>query len=184
MIVENTIKQAVRDILAGIGEDPDRDGLRDTPDRIERMYAELFAGIDRDPGEHLVATFEQDHDEMIVLRQVAFFSMCEHHLMPFFGHADIGYVPSDRIVGISKLARVLEVLSRRPQIQERLTCQIADSIEVALQPQGVAVRLVAEHLCMTMRGIQKPGSKMVTTVTRGVFRQNPATRGEFLDAVR
>ncbi len=170
-------------MLIGIGEDPTRDGLRETPERIARMYSELFWGLDEAPESVLTKTFDEPYDEMIVLRDVPFYSMCEHHLLPFFGSADIGYIPSDRIVGLSKLARVLEILSRRPQLQERLTFEVADAVEKALDPVGVAVRIQAEHLCMTMRGIKKPGSKMVTTVTRGAFRDNAATRAEFFDSV-
>ena len=147
------------------------------------MYSELFWGLDEAPESVLTKTFDEPYDEMIVLRDVPFYSMCEHHLLPFFGSADIGYIPSDRIVGLSKLARVLEILSRRPQLQERLTFEVADAVEKALDPVGVAVRIQAEHLCMTMRGIKKPGSKMVTTVTRGAFRDNAATRAEFFDSV-
>ena len=183
MIVDSEIRDAVSDLLIGIGEDPTRDGLRETPARIARMYSELFSGLNEDPESVLTKTFDEPYDEMIVLRDVPFFSMCEHHLLPFFGSADIGYIPSDRIVGLSKLARALEILSRRPQLQERLTFEVADAVEKALDPVGVAVRIQAEHLCMTMRGIKKPGSKMVTTVTRGAFRDNPATRAEFFDSV-
>ncbi len=183
MIVDSKIRDAVSDLLIGIGEDPTRDGLRATPERVARMYSELFSGLYEDPESVLTTTFDEPYDEMIVLRDVPFFSMCEHHLLPFFGSADIGYIPGDRIVGLSKLARALEILSRRPQLQERLTFEVADAVEKALDPVGVAVRIQAEHLCMTMRGIKKPGSKMVTTVTRGAFRDNPATRAEFFDSV-
>ena len=183
LIETDEIGEAVRSILVNIGEDPTRDGLRDTPERVARMYSELFSGLDEDPEAVLRTTFDQFHDEMIVLRDIPFYSVCEHHLMPFFGQADIGYLPSDRIVGVSKLARALDILARRPQIQERLSCQIADAVENALQPLGVGVRIEAEHLCMTMRGVKLPGSKMVTTVTRGVFRDNSATRAEFLNSV-
>ncbi|MCY3800321.1 MAG: GTP cyclohydrolase I FolE [Chloroflexi bacterium] len=183
MVVDSEIREAVSDLLNGIGEDPARDGLRDTPARVARMYSELFSGLDKDPESVLTTTFAEPYDEMIVLRDVPFFSMCEHHLLPFFGSADIGYIPGDRIVGLSKLARALEILSRRPQLQERLTFEVADAVEKALDPLGVAVRIQAEHLCMTMRGIKKPGSKMVTTVTRGAFRDNSATRAEFFDSV-
>ena len=183
LVVDSEIREAVSNLLNGIGEDPARDGLRDTPARVARMYSELFSGLDEDPESVLTTTFDEPYDEMIVLRDVPFFSMCEHHLLPFFGSADIGYIPGDRIVGLSKLARALEILSRRPQLQERLTFEVADAVEKALDPLGVAVRIQAEHLCMTMRGIKKPGSKMVTTVTRGAFRDNSATRAEFFDSV-
>lgn len=177
------IADAVSTILNAIGEDPTRDGLRDTPGRVARMYAEVFSGLEEDPAAVLSTTFNQPHDEMIVVRNIPFHSMCEHHLMPFTGRADVAYIPRDRIVGLSKLARLVDILSRRPQIQERLTCEIADNIEQVLEPRGVAVRIQAEHLCMTMRGIKKPGSVMMTTVTRGAFRENPATRAEFFSLV-
>ena len=183
MIANNEISDAVKDLLIGIGENPNRDGLVETPERVARMYSELFSGLDEDPESALTTTFDVSHDEMIVLRDVPFYSMCEHHLLPFFGSADIGYIPSDKIVGLSKLARALDILSRRPQVQERLTCQVADAVETVLDPIGVAVRVQAEHLCMTMRGIKKPGSRMVTSVTRGAFRDNPATRAEFFTSV-
>ena len=177
------IEAAVRDILTAIGEDPDRNGLRDTPARVARMYDELLIGHRTDPDDHLDVTFDHAHDEMVVLRDIQFHSMCEHHLMPFFGTVSIGYLPNERIVGLSKLARVVENLSRRLQIQERLAYEIADSIGRVLNPAGVAVMVEAEHLCMTMRGVRKPGSRMVTTVTRGTFRHNAATRAEFFHAV-
>ena len=183
MIIDRRISDAIQELLYGIGEDPNRDGLRDTPQRVARMYAELFSGLDQDPKSVLATTFDESHDEMIVLRDVPFYSMCEHHLLPFFGSADIGYIPGERIVGVSKLARALVILSRRPQVQERLTCELADALEDVLKPIGVAVRIQAEHLCMTMRGIKRPGSKMVTTVTRGTFRENHATRNEFFDSI-
>lgn len=175
------IERAIRELLIAMGENPDRDGLRDTPARVGRMYEELLGGTATDPDEHLEVTFDHAHDEMIVLRNIPFFSICEHHLMPFFGTASVGYIPSEQIVGLSKLARVVDHLSRRLQIQEQLACAVADTVERALSPIGVAVRLEAEHLCMTMRGVKKPGSRMVTTVTRGVFRTNPSTRKEFFD---
>ncbi len=177
------IEAAVREILDAVGEDPDRDGLRDTPARVARMYDELLDGQETDPDEHLETTFEHAHDEMVVLRDIQFHSMCEHHLMPFFGTVSVGYLPNERIVGLSKLARVVEHLARRLQVQERFACQVADAIGRVLDPAGVAVLVEAEHLCMTMRGVRKPGSRMVTTVTRGAFRDNPATRAEFLHAV-
>lgn len=177
------IALAVREILLAVGEDPERDGLRETPDRVARMYEELLAGVDGSPDAYLDVTFDQVHDEMVVLRDVPFYSICEHHLMPFFGTCSVAYIPSDRIVGLSKLARVVEHLARRLQVQERLTTEIADAIERVIAPLGVAVKVEAEHLCMTMRGVKKPGSRMVTTVTRGAFRDNPATRQEFLEAV-
>ena len=178
------IAAAIREILIAIGEDPDRDGLVKTPARVARMYEELFSGLAGEPDEYLETTFEHAHDEMIVVRDVPFYSICEHHLLPFFGRAAVGYIPNERIVGLSKLARVVEHLARRPQVQERLTCQIADRIEQVLDPVGVAVTIEAEHTCMTMRGVKKPGSRMVTSITRGAFRNNPATRAEFFDAVQ
>jgi GTP cyclohydrolase I len=177
------IADAVSTILTAIGEDPTREGLRDTPARVARMYAEVFSGLEEDPAAVLSTTFNQPHDEMIVVRDIPFYSMCEHHLMPFTGRADVAYIPRDCVVGLSKLARLVDILSRRPQIQERLTCEIADNIEQVLDPRGVAVRIQAEHLCMTMRGIKKPGSIMMTTVTRGAFRDNPATRAEFFSLI-
>lgn len=173
---------AVRELLTAVGEDPDRDGLRDTPERVACMYAELLWGGDGDPDDHLDVTFEHGHDEMVVLRDIPFYSICEHHMLPFFGTATVGYIPNEEIVGLSKLARVVEHLARRLQVQERLACQIADAIERVIDPVGVAVMIEAEHLCMTMRGVKKPGSRMVTTVTRGAFRDNPATRQEFFDS--
>ena len=171
---------AVRQLLIAIGENPDRDGLVGTPERVARMYAELFSGIDTDPDEVLNTTFDQPFDEMVLVRNISVQSMCEHHLMPFVGSASVAYIPGDRIVGLSKIARVVRVLSQRPQVQERLTIQIADSIERVLNPRGVAVRIECAHMCMSLRGIKDPGSTMVTTVTRGLFRSNPSTRAEFL----
>lgn len=171
---------AVRQLLIAIGEDPDRDGLVGTPERVARMYAELFSGINVDPDEVLNTTFNQPFDEMVLVRNISVQSMCEHHLMPFVGSASVAYIPGDRIVGLSKIARVVRVLSQRPQVQERLTIQIADSIERVLKPRGVAVRIESAHMCMSLRGIKDPGSTMVTTVTRGLFRSNPSTRAEFL----
>jgi GTP cyclohydrolase I len=174
---------AVRALLQAIGEDPNRDGLRDTPRRIADMYAEIFAGLHADPAELLDVTFFDEHEEMVVLRDVRFESMCEHHLLPFYGVAHLGYIPRGRIVGISKLARAVEVLAQRPQVQERLTSQIADLLMERLRPKGVGVVLIAEHQCMTMRGIRKPGSKVVTSAMRGGFREREATRLEFLSLV-
>lgn len=178
------IEQAVRDILEGVGEDPWREGLRDTPARVARMYHEIFTGLATDPRDELSATFEEDHSEMVVVRDIPFYSMCEHHLLPFHGVAHFGYLPNGRIVGLSKIARLVEALSRRPQVQERLTSQIADIFSEVLQPLGAGAVIEAEHLCMTMRGIKKPGSKMVTSALRGVFRDSAETRGEFLAIVR
>ena len=175
------LKSAVATIIEGIGEDAHREGLRDTPDRVARMYGEVFAGLRQDPVDVLQTGFEEGYDEMVVARDITFFSMCEHHLLPFFGTIHIGYVPTGRIVGISKLARVADILARRPQVQERLTAQIANAVVEGLQPMGAGVVVEAEHLCMMMRGVRKPGSKIVTSVNRGVFRTDMRTRAEFLD---
>ena len=175
------LKSAVATIIAGIGEDVTREGLRDTPDRVARMYGEVFEGLRQDPVEVLQTGFEEGYDEMVVARDITFFSMCEHHLLPFFGTIHIGYVPTGRIVGISKLARVADILARRPQVQERLTAQIANAVVEGLEPMGAGVVVEAEHLCMMMRGVRKPGSKIVTSVNRGVFRTDLRTRTEFLD---
>ncbi len=177
------IKAAVREILHALGEDPEREGLSETPRRIAEMYGEVFGGLYSDPAEHLKVGFEVSHDEMVILRNIPFYSMCEHHFLPFHGEAHVGYVPDGRVVGISKLARVVEGFARRPQIQEALTGQVANAIMDALNPDGVAVVIEAEHLCMTMRGIKKPGSRMVTSATRGLFRQSSITRAEFLALV-
>ncbi len=179
------IKKAVSEILAAIGEDESREGLRETPRRIADMYAEIFEGVEQDPIEELGVTFDTGgHREMVILKDIPFFSMCEHHFLPFHGVAHVGYIPRERLAGVSKLARVVETLARRPQMQERLTSQVADSIMAGLQPSGVAVVVEAEHLCMTMRGVKKPGSRLVTSATRGIFRSNAATRAEFFSLVR
>jgi GTP cyclohydrolase I len=174
------ISRAVREILVAVGEDPDRDGLRSTPDRVARMYEEIFVGLREDPARHLTVTFEAGHDEMVMVRDIPLYSACEHHLVPFHGMAHVAYIPGDdgRITGLSKLARLVEGYARRPQVQERLTSQIADELERNLQPKGVMVVIEAEHLCMTMRGIRKPGATTVTSAVRGLFRQNVATREE------
>ncbi|MHB1413617.1 MAG: GTP cyclohydrolase I FolE [Chloroflexota bacterium] len=183
VIDEERIRHAVSEILIAIGEDPTREGLVDTPRRIAQMYREIFSGLHADPREVLRVGFEEGHQEMIVLRDIPFHSMCEHHLLPFHGVAHIGYIPHGRVVGISKLARVVEILARRPQLQERLTSQIADTIVEGLAPQGVAVVVEAEHLCMTMRGIKKSGSRVVTSANRGLFRRS-ATRAEFFSIIQ
>jgi GTP cyclohydrolase IA len=177
------VKAAVIDLLKAVGEDPDRDGLADTPRRIADMYAEIFSGLAIDPTTYLGVTFEVAHDEMVILRNVPFYSMCEHHFLPFHGEAHVGYIPDGRVVGISKLARVVEGFARRPQIQEQLTTQIAEAIMDSLHPDGVAVVIEAEHLCMTMRGVQKPGSRLVTSAMRGQFKISSVTRSEFLSLV-
>lgn len=174
------IANAVREILAAIGEDPDRDGLLNTPDRVARMYAEVCGGIHDDPDKHLMVSFDAGHDEMILVRDIPLYSLCEHHLVPFFGRAHVGYIPSEdgRITGLSKLARVVDVYAKRPQVQERLTTQVADAMVNALDPRGVIVVIEAEHLCMSMRGVRKPGSSTVTSAVRGLFRNEVASRME------
>lgn len=180
MIDQRRIRQAVAMIIEAVGEDVEREGLIGTPDRIAEMYAELFSGIGVDPREELQVGFEEGHKEMVILKDIPFYSLCEHHLLPFHGVAHLGYIPNGRVVGASKLARVVDILAKRPQLQERLTSQIADTIVEGLRPEGVAVVIEAEHLCMTMRGIRKPGSRVVTSATRGLFRRNAVTRAEFL----
>ncbi len=174
------VEAAVREILAAIGEDPNRDGVRDTPARVARMYAETCAGLHEDPLKHLKVTFEADHDEMIMVRDIPIYSMCEHHLVPFFGKAHVAYIPNEdgRITGLSKLARLADGFAKRPQVQERLTSQIADAMDDVLQPRGVLVVIEAEHLCMAMRGVRTPGSSTVTSAVRGVFRTDQAARSE------
>ena len=174
------IEAAVREILAAIGEDPDRDGLLDTPARVARMYEEVFAGLRESPHHHLEVQFEANHDEMVMVRDIALTSMCEHHLVPFIGKAHVAYIPNNdgRVTGLSKLARLVDAYAKRPQVQERLTTQIADELERTLQPRGVLVVIEAEHLCMSMRGVRKPGASTVTSAVRGLFRENTATRFE------
>jgi len=184
MVDRETIEQAIRTIIEAIGEDPTREGLIETPRRVAEMYAELFEGLNQDPREVLQVAFETEkHQEMVILKDIPFYSMCEHHFLPFHGVAHIGYIPEGAIVGISKLARAVEILARRPQLQERLTGQIADAIMEAVKAQGVGVVVEAEHLCMTMRGIKKPGSIVVTSANRGLFRRKMATRQEFLTLI-
>jgi len=178
------IEQAVLDMIEAIGEDPTREGLRDTPRRVADMYAELFVGLDLDPKQELKVGFDEGHHEMVILKDIPFYSMCEHHFLPFFGLAHVGYIPKGRIVGASKLARAVEILAKRPQLQERLTSQVAEAIVDALAPNGVGVVIQAEHMCMTLRGVKKPGSKVVTPAMRGLFRTNPATRAEFMSLVQ
>ena len=182
---QDRITVAVRSILEAIGDDPNRDGLVETPERVARMYAEILGGLHEDPADELKVVFEAGHDEMIMIRDVALYSLCEHHLIPFIGSAHVAYIPNEKgqITGLSKLARVIDILARRPQVQERLTTQIADVIEKALEPRGVLVVIEAEHLCMSMRGIQKSGSQTVTSAVRGIFRDNEATRAEAMNFV-
>jgi GTP cyclohydrolase IA len=184
MIDQEKIKQAVHDILIAIGEDPSREGIKDTPRRIAEMYAEVFRGMKEDPKEVLSVGFEEGHNEMVILKDIPFYSMCEHHLLPFYGMVHIGYIPKGRVVGASKLGRVVEILAKRPQLQERLTTQIANTIVEAMQPEGVAVVIEAEHMCMTMRGVKKPGSNIVTSAMRGSFRSRAVTRAEFLSLIK
>ena len=178
------VRDAVRRIIEAIGEDPGREGLLDTPRRIAEMYEELFTGLHEDPREVLSTGFQESHREMIILKNIPFYSLCEHHFLPFHGQAHVGYVPKGRIVGASKIARVVDILARRPQLQERLTGQVADAITDGLSPDGVAVVIEAEHLCMTMRGVQKPGTTLITSAIRGAFRRRAVTRSEFLALVR
>ncbi len=175
------IEKAVREILLAVGEDPDRDGVANTPQRVARVYEELLAGMLEDPAEHLAVGFTEQYDEMVVLRDIPFYSMCEHHLLPFMGRAHVAYLPKGKVVGVSKLARVVSVFARRLQVQERLTGQIADLIMDKLDARGAAVIIEAEHTCMTIRGIRKPGSRMVTSAMRGLFRTNLATRNEAIN---
>ena len=170
---------AIRELLIAVGEDPDRPGLIDTPARVARAYSETFAGLRQDPGEILSTTFDEHHDELVLVKDIPMYSTCEHHLVPFHGRAHIGYIPGDdgRVTGLSKLARLVEVYARRPQVQERMTSQIADALNDVLKPRGVLVVIEAEHLCMAMRGIRKPGSRTITSAVRGQLR-DPATRAE------
>lgn len=179
------IEQGVRMILEGIGEDPSREGLQKTPERVAKLYAECFAGLGGNPAEYFETTFDEHHEEMVLVRDIPFYSMCEHHLAPFFGKAHVAYIPSadGRICGISKLARLVDVYAKRPQVQERLTGQIADTLIEQLHPQGVIVVMEAEHLCMSMRGVKKPGAKTTTSAVRGLFERNHATRAEALSLI-
>lgn len=182
---QERIARAVREILEAIGEDPERDGLHDTPARVARMFAETCAGLHEDPARHLKVTFDAGHDEMIMVRDIPLYSMCEHHLVPFYGRAHVAYIPNvdGRVTGLSKVARLVEGFARRPQVQERLTTQVADEIEATLQPRGVLVVIEAEHLCMSMRGIRKPGASTVTSAVRGVFREDVSARLEAMQFI-
>jgi len=177
---EERAAAAVRELLLAVGEDPDRPGLRDTPGRVARAYAEIFGGLGQDPVEILSTTFDENHDELVLVRDIPMYSTCEHHLVPFHGVAHIGYIPGEdgRVTGLSKLARLVDAYAKRPQVQERLTAQVADEIERTLQPRGVLVVMEAEHLCMSMRGVRKPGASTVTSAVRGQFRDSTATRFE------
>jgi GTP cyclohydrolase IA len=185
MTEKPAIEAAILNILKAMGEDPERQGLKDTPRRIAEMYADIFSGMNDNAMDVLSVGFEEGHREMVILKDIPFYSMCEHHLLPFFGVAHVGYIPNKegRVVGISKIARVVEIYARRLQLQERMTTQIADAIFTALRPDGVAVVIKAEHLCMMMRGIRKPGSSVITSANRGTFRSRIATRSEFLALV-
>jgi GTP cyclohydrolase I len=176
---------AVRELLFAVGEDPDREGLERTPARVARAYSEIFAGLFADPDTVLETTFDEDHDELVLVKDIPLYSMCEHHLLPWHGTAAIGYIPGPdgRITGLSKLARLVDLYARRPQVQERLTSQVADALRKGLEPQGVIVVIQAEHLCMAMRGIRKPGSLTVTSAVRGIFQSDPRTRAEALSLV-
>jgi len=181
---EEKIKTAVRMLLEGIGENPDREGLAETPERIARMYAEIFSGMHEDAGEHLSRVFAVDDSEMVLEKDIVFYSMCEHHMMPFYGKVHVAYIPDGRVVGLSKLARTVEVYAKRLQLQERMTGQIADAVMRELAPKGVMVVAEAEHMCMTMRGVRKPGSKTVSIAARGAFEQEPALQERFFQMLR
>ena len=184
MIDQEKIKQAVQLMLEGIGEDIHREGLRETPDRIARMCEELYGGMNEDAGTHLCKVFHVENSEMVLEKDITFYSTCEHHMLPFYGKVHIAYVPDGKVVGLSKLARTVEVFARRLQIQEQLTGQIADALMEHMQPKGVMVMIEAEHMCMTMRGVQKPGSKTVTTIVRGVFAEDLSLQQTFLQMVK
>jgi GTP cyclohydrolase I len=177
------LRRAVREILLAVGEDPDREGLVETPDRVARMYAEVFAGLTADPAAYLQKTFTQKHDEMVLVKDIEFNSMCEHHLLPFVGKAHVAYLPNGQVIGLSKLARVVDAVARRPQVQERMTEEIADLLMTHLTARGVGVIVEASHSCMTIRGVRKPGAMTITSSMRGGFLDNPATRAELMALV-
>src|SRR6187399_728444 len=177
------IERAVREILFAVGEDPDREGLLETPARVARMYAELFSGLKQDPRQHTQKFFSAEYDEIVLVRDISFCSMCEHHLLPFIGHAHVAYIPEGKVIGLSKIARVVEVISRRPQVQERMTEDIANLLVEELGAKGVAVVIEAAHSCMTIRGVKKPGSSMVTSAMKGVFRSNLSSRAEVMQLI-
>jgi GTP cyclohydrolase I len=183
---QQQIKDSVRQILLSIGEDPDREGLKETPRRVAEMYKEIFSGLEADPIKELAVGFELGHHEMILLKDIPFYSMCEHHMLPFYGVAHVAYIPNEegRVVGISKIARVVDIIARKPQIQERMVSEIADAINDGLKPLGVAVVVQAEHMCMIMRGIKKPGTSVITSALRGAFKNNPTTRAEFMSLIQ
>ena len=185
MSKQEKLESAVYQLLEALGENPEREGLLDTPKRVAKMYQEMFSGLHEDPKDQFTAVFSENHDEIVLVKDIPFYSMCEHHLVPFYGKAHVAYLPSDgRVTGLSKLARAVEVASKRPQLQERLTDQVATALEEALQPKGVFVMVEAEHMCMTMRGIKKPGSKTVTFATRGIFTEQDALCNRFFDLVK
>ena len=179
------IAQAVKLILEAVGEDPTREGLLDTPKRVAKMYSEVFSGINEDPSEYFKTIFGEDHEELVLVKDISFYSMCEHHLVPFYGKAHVAYIPKDgKVTGLSKLARAVEAVAKRPQLQERITSTIANSINQSLDPHGVMVIVEAEHMCMTMRGIKKPGAQTVTSAVRGIFRKDEAARAEVLSLIK
>ena len=179
------IRAAVREILLALGEDPDRDGLRETPARVARAYAEMFSGVGVDPNTVITTIFDEHHEEMVIVRNIPLYSNCEHHLLPWHGVAHVGYIPNTEghITGLSKLARLVDLFARRPQVQERLTTQVADALDEVLHPRGVIVVVSAEHLCMSMRGVRKPGARTVTSAVRGMFKESPATRAEAMSLI-
>lgn len=179
------IEHAVRLILEAVGEDPNREGLLDTPKRVAKMYAEVFSGLNEDPKEHFKTVFGEEHEELVLVKDIPFYSMCEHHLVPFFGKAHVAYIPKGgKVTGLSKLARAVEAVAKRPQLQERITSTVADSIVETLNPHGVMVVVEAEHMCMTMRGVKKPGASTVTTAVRGVLKDDQAARAEILSLIK
>lgn len=185
MANQEKVEQAVYQLLEALGENPEREGLLDTPKRVAKMYAEMFSGLNEDPKDQFTAVFSEAHDEVVLVKDIPFYSMCEHHLVPFYGKAHVAYLPSgDKVTGLSKLARAVEVAARRPQLQERLTDQVATALEEALNPRGVFVMVEAEHMCMTMRGIKKPGSKTITTVAKGLYKEDREERKEILSLMR
>ncbi len=184
MVDQTKIEEAVRMLLEGIGEDVNREGLQETPERIARMYGEIFAGMEEDAGEHLTKTFAVASNEIVVVKNITFYSICEHHLMPFYGRAHIAYLPDGKVVGLSKLARAVEVYARRPQIQEQMTVQIVEAVMEHLKPQGAIVMMEAEHLCMTMRGVEKPGSRTMTLASRGCFQEDPRWQELFFRLIK
>ncbi|HFU9808673.1 TPA: GTP cyclohydrolase I FolE [Streptococcus agalactiae] len=182
---QEKMEKAIYQFLEALGENPDREGLKDTPKRVAKMYIEMFSGLNQDPKEQFTAVFSENHEEVVIVKDIPFYSMCEHHLVPFYGKAHIAYLPNDgRVTGLSKLARAVEAASKRPQLQERLTAQVAQALEDALAPKGIFVMIEAEHMCMTMRGIKKLGSKTITTVARGLYKDDRYERQEILSLIQ